>query len=206
MKKVRILYKTPDLQALAASPTQRRLYPISHKRWSITLSTSCTTPQRHSSDVIDPTPFHLFNYVCFTDDLSKWKEKFPDPASLSAKYTRTLSYHRRIVRDEDVKWIKSFTNVVRLEVLLSCCGRSTNMGGQVVAFCNFPLAHEVNSLTPGWGIFSSQEVFSFLCSLPHVEDLRFTKGLSIDNEDFNLRPCPCLPQLLSTGPFQKVFL
>ena len=153
-----------------------------------------------SKSWVSLTRKHLFNCVFFSDpgDFRVWKETFPDPASSPAGYTSDLSFCRAKFIDEDVNWIRRFTNVERLEVRIVWHDHDSefNPNGPLSPFLEFP-SDNVKSLVVGWNSLPLQEVFNFICSFPHLEDLHIAGGTCINNKVYQ-------PSLLPvfTGTFE----
>lgn len=155
---------------------------------SVTLNRCCLV----SRSWIKPTRTHIFNYVCFTRDLSQWKKNFPDLANSPAEYTRTLCFlQTECVTESDLNWIGSFKKVLRLEAHTQTSGESREPGSQ-----GFPPFHSllpaVRSLSVGWKVLRSQEVLDFICSFSHLEDLHVTSAGRIDDEDVAISRSPLL--------------
>ena len=111
-----------------------------------------------------------FDDVCFVDDLSAWKNEYVDPADSPAKHTRILNFLQGAqLTDEDVDWIKQFTNVDRLGIFYHDYIRPR----QLVPFTPFrDLGRStITSLTVRSRCLSQQEVLNFICSFPKLDYL-----------------------------------
>ena len=75
-----------------------------------------------SKSWVPRTRKHLFGTIAFQllDDLTAWKETFPDPVNSPAHHLRSLSLNSTsavvaVVVEEDY-WMRVFTNVVELNL------------------------------------------------------------------------------------------
>lgn len=129
---------------------------------------------------------HLFNHVEFKDPehLSVWRKIFPNPEDSPAVYTRSLCFHNaENIAEGDVNWVRSFTRVERLEVLVHHHEQRPRSRGFFVPFHN--LSSTVKSLSVGWSVLPLQQVFDFICSFPLLEDLHVVGlGRDIDGAIF----------------------
>ena len=125
-----------------------------------------------STPWVPRTRKHLFNEVKFDSPsrLSAWKKTFPDPAKSPAQHARSLIVRcaddvtAEVAKAED--WIRSFTNVVRLDV--SGCGTRIN-------FTPFHVLSSVQSLRVAFGRSRPPEtVVEFICSFHSLKDLGIT--------------------------------
>ena len=115
-----------------------------------------------------------FANICFKGGLSGWKKKYPNPADSPAERTRILCFlEGERLTDEDVDWIKQFTNLEKLEVQI---GRNYNgelgRSGCFSPFDKIPPA-TLESLTVcyHWHYLSLYELFKFICFFPGLKDL-----------------------------------
>jgi len=126
-----------------------------------------------SKSWVPHTRKYLFADIRFQSpgDLKAWKKTFPDPANSPAHHTRTLLVGcLQIVTAADVEeggWIRTFHNVVRLEVW--SVGSLGRLEGPLVPFHNFSPA--LKSLRMVSNNLRCSQVFDLICSLPLLEDL-----------------------------------
>ena len=133
---------------------------------------------------------HLFNEIEIFDpsELEAWKMSFPDPASSPAHYARFLRVryaHTVTVKDaEEGGWIRSFSNVTRLE-----------LWGMYTPLDPFYILPSVKSLRVRF--VTSQEVLRLVCSFPFLEDLDVWVAEKVDFDWATFKP-PTLPPLTGT--------
>jgi len=127
-----------------------------------------------SKSWVPRTRKHLFADIKFQspDDLKAWKKTFPDPAHSPAYHTRSLLVcDLQAVTAADAEeggWIRTFHNVVRLEVWSG----NMSMGepeGSLVPFHNFsPVLKYLHVVSRN---LRCSQVFNLICSQPLLEDL-----------------------------------
>ena len=150
---------------------------------------------------------HLFKCVDFkySGDFDRWKRKFPDPVKSPAIHTRSLFFrHADQLTDADVSWIRSFTNVVQLEVM--ACWNHDYYGRPFFPFHG--LSSTVKSLSMAWRDLQSQEVFDFIRSFPSLVDLYIAGQGRIRNngEDWTVSHLPPLTGSIILGTSTPDFL
>jgi len=124
-----------------------------------------------SKSWVPRTRRHLFADVSFRSlvDLRAWKGAFPDPANSPAYHVHSLlvSYPHSITAKEG-GWIRTFHNVVRLEVWssLRCLGEPEH---SLVPFHNF--SPVLKSLRVVSSTIPYSQILNLVCSLPLLEDL-----------------------------------
>ena len=128
-----------------------------------------------SKSFIDPTRTHLFKRVYFKepDDLQAWKKCFPVPERSPSTFTKDLRFDcaERVEDEVFTEWIRRFTNVVRLEVLVTRVYKSQDV---FAPFHNlFPHVKSLSMSTAGR---EPQQVFDFICSFPLLEDLHVVRA------------------------------
>ena len=147
----------------------------------------------------------LFNDVCFKtpEAFSAWKKNIPpylDPAESPAIYTHSLSFHHaELVTNNDVNWIRSFTNVVRLEVRIVKPYNSRRGRTRSQNFAPFhDLLPTVKSLSLRWYTLLQREVFDFICSFRLLENLELSGYGSLRAVGGEGAVSPCLPVSIGT--------
>jgi len=128
-----------------------------------------------SKSLIPRSRMYLFADVRFDTEgrLRSWKETFPDPQTSPACYAKTLYINcLHIVTVEDVEaggWIRGFSRVVHLEVVVDDLGQTTVLVASLPRYRGFsPAAKAVPVKSP---ILSSSRIFDFTLSFPLLEDL-----------------------------------
>ena len=119
-----------------------------------------------------------FNHIYFKDskDRDLGKEYFLNPEHLSASSVNSLSFHNvEEMNKEDVRWIKSFNKLNKLEVSIQGHkGWQTNSNAPRTwrVFAPFEgLSPDIKSLIVCWHALPLQQVFNLICSFPCLEDL-----------------------------------
>jgi len=117
-----------------------------------------------SKSWVPRTRKHLFAHVKFYDGgshIGLWRKAFPDPVDSPAHHTRSFFVHGApVINGADVgNWIRTFRNVVRLQV--SYMDRTT-----LLPF--YGLSPAIRSLSL---IQVSLDAFDLACSFPLLEDL-----------------------------------
>ena len=136
-------------------------------------------------------------------DLEAWKKTFPNPACSPAYYTRSLfvgCLEAITVADgEEGGWIRSFTNVVRLNLVWSDTTDWHRLKDSFVPFHNF--SPTLRSLHLVSTTFLSPYTFDLVCSLPLLEDLAIVNDgyeANIDDEGGVAFRYPTSPVLTGT--------
>ncbi|KAF9644819.1 hypothetical protein BDM02DRAFT_3190265 [Thelephora ganbajun] len=127
-----------------------------------------------SKSWVPRTRTHLFSDIEFRspDGLEVWKKIFPDPVCSPACHTHSLfvgSLQAVTAADaEEGGWIRTFSNVVRLDVRSGIINMSESPGS-LVPFHDFsPALKSPRVISRS---LSSSQVFNLICSLPLLEDL-----------------------------------
>ena len=149
---------------------------------------------------------HLFKCVNFkySGDFDKWKRNFPNPVKSPAIHTRSLFFrYADRLSDADVGWIRSFTNVVQLEMV--ACGILDYNRRLLSPFHG--LSSTVKSLSVVWTDLKSQEVFDLICSFPHLVDLHVAGEGRIRNSgrDWTISRLPPLTGSIVLGTLTPDF-
>jgi hypothetical protein len=124
---------------------------------------------------------HLFADIRFqtTENLRLWKETFPDPSMSPARYAKTLSVGcLRVaagagagVDVEEGGWIRGFSRVVQLEVVLRPV-RYLGPGEPAISLVPFHgLSPVIKSLRMVIPVLPSSHLFDLILSFPLLEDL-----------------------------------
>ena len=127
-----------------------------------------------SKSWVPRTRKHLFGTVILGENhrLEIWKKTFPNPANSPAYHTHTLVIgcaHAVATGDaEEGGWIRTFYNVVNLEVWTNYSS-SSDWGVSLVPFHNF--SPVLKSLILSTSSVPGSQILDFVCSLPLLEDL-----------------------------------
>lgn len=118
---------------------------------------------------------HLFYHVEFKvrSDLVAWRKLFPDPKTTPAIYTRSLRIHCPEHLTAARSWIRSFTGVIKLEVLIRSSWEFTPKSRatrRAFALFRNPSSNlrYLRVVSPGGPVWST---FDFIRSFPHLKDL-----------------------------------
>jgi len=151
-----------------------------------------------SKSWIPRTRTHLFAEVKFDTEegLESWKEKFPDPSTSPARYTKTLTVRIQIVTAADAEgggWIRGFSYVERLEVTASLLGEMVSL----LPFYGFsPI---LKSLRLDSYFHPSSQIFDLILSFPLLEDLNVAMRYDNDDVDSSRTPTVQPPNQPMTG-------
>ena len=150
---------------------------------------------------------HLSKCVEFkySEDFGEWKEEFPDRVNPPAIHTRSLFFHHADhLIGVDVRWIRSFTDVVQLEV--AACWDHDHYRRPFAPFHG--LSSTVKSLSMVWRDLPSSDVFPFICSFSHLVDLHVAGKGQVQNigGDWTISPLPPLTGSIVLGTSTSDFV
>ena len=149
-----------------------------------------------SKSLIPRTRKHLFSNIKFDvgSPLEAWKKNFPDPANSPAYCTHSLAIgwgylmSVTVVDAEEGGWIRTFANVVQLE--LGTPPRYWR--GEVATLVPFhSFSSSLKSLRLVFVPAKLSQCFKLICSLPLLEDLTIAHDdydISCDEDMSNFRP------------------
>ena len=148
-----------------------------------------------SKSFIPRTQRYLFEYIKieFPSGFEAWKRTFPDLANSPAHHTRSLLLDcKEVFTTEDTEaggWIRSFTNVVRLEVW------NIEKNFDLDPFRVLSSVKSLRLVLPE--AFPPSRVVEFICSLPLLEDLDISQE---EPEIDDIDECRAIPRHLTLPP------
>lgn len=167
----------------------------------------CNEPEalKHCCLVSKPwvprTRKYLFNNIQFNDaiDLKAWKKTFPDPANSPAYYVHSLLFSGQTTLTpadlEESGWVRSFVNVVRLELWGDVTIDEPGLGPRLVLFGN--LLPAIKSLRVVGLLSPSPQLIGLVVSMPLLQDLDIMNFQAGSHDEVEDVPQPLVSPVLT---------